>query len=158
MTTGARPDANHQFGLTFDDAAWPLLYVRFPSKPLCDDGFEIFIARYTEFVERRILFATILDSRGLSTAISAPQRKRLTEWFQVTGPLAGEVHFGIACLFSNALIRGALKAVTWVAPVPVPIQPFASIADAAPWIRGQFEAFGVPVTPAIEQLLAGHGG
>jgi len=158
LTTGARPNVNHQFGLTFDDAAWPLLYVRFPSKPLSDDGFEFFIARYTEYVERRILFATILDSRGLSTAITAHQRKRLTEWFQVTGPLAGEVHFGIACLFSNALIRGALKAVTWVAPVPVPIQPFASIADAAPWVRGQFEAFDVPVTPAVEQLLAGHGG
>lgn len=158
MTTGARPNVNHQFGLTFDDAAWPLLYVRFPSKPLSDDGFEFFITRYTEYVERRILFATILDSRGLSTAITAHQRKRLTEWFQVTGPLAAEVHFGIACLFSNALIRGALKAVTWVAPIPVPIQPFASIAEAAPWVRGQFEAFGVPVTPAVEQLLDGHGG
>jgi hypothetical protein len=153
MTTGAVPNVTHQFGLTFDDTAWPLLYVRFPSKPLCDDGFEFFITRYTEYVERRILFAAILDSRGLSTAITASQRKRLTEWFQVTGPLAGEVHFGIAVLFSNALIRGALKAVTWVAPVPVPIQPFASIADAAPWIRQQFQEFGVPVTPAVEHLL-----
>lgn len=158
MTTGASPNLTHEFGLTFDESAWPLLYVRFPSKPLCDDGFEFFIARYTEYVERRVLFATILDSRGLSTAITAYQRKRLTEWFVVTGPLAGEVHFGIACLFSNALIRGALKAVTWVAPVPVPIQPFASIAEAAPWLREQFAAAGVPVTPAVEQLLAGHGG
>lgn len=158
MTAEARPNVTHQFGLTFDDSAWPLLYVRFPSKPLSDEGFEFFITRYTEYVERRILFATILDSRGLSTAITAHQRKRLTEWFQVTGPLAGEVHFGIACLFSNALIRGALKAVTWVAPVPVPIQPFASIVDAAPWLREQFETAGVPVTPAVEQLLTGHGG
>ena len=39
MTTGVRPGV-HQFGLIFDDAAWPLLYVRFPSKPLSDEGFE----------------------------------------------------------------------------------------------------------------------
>ena len=154
---GARSNVSHQFGLIFDETAWPLLYVRFPSKPLSDEGFEFFIARYTEYVERRILFATILDSRGLSTAITAHQRRRLSEWFEVTGPLASEVHFGIAVLFTNPLIRGALKAVTWLAPIPVPIQPFASIADAAPWVRSQFEAYDVPVTPAIERLLGAHG-
>ncbi len=155
--TGTTPNPNHQFGLIFDDSAWPLLYVRFPSKPLSDEGFEFFISRYTEYVEQRILFATILDSRGLSTAITAHQRKRLSEWFEVTGPLASEVHFGIAMLFTNPLIRGALKAVTWLAPIPVPVKPFPSIAEAAPWVRGQFKAFDVPVTPAVEQLLAGHG-
>ena len=152
MTAGARPDA-HEFGLIFDETAWPLLYVRFPSKPLSPAGFEYFIARYTAFVERRTPFATILDSRGLSTAITAQQRKRLTEWFEVTGPLAAEVHFGIAVLMSNAIIRGALKAVTWVAPIPVPIMPFASVADSAPWIRATFVEQRIPVTPAMESLL-----
>jgi hypothetical protein len=155
MTTGARPGV-HQFGLIFDDNAWPLLYVRFPSKPLSDEGFEYFIERYTAVVERRIPFATILDSRGLTTAITAHQRKRLTEWFEVTGKLAGEHHFGIATLISNALIRGALKAVTWVAPIPVPVRPFGSIADATPWIREIFTEQRIPITSSIEALLAGR--
>jgi len=156
MTTTTRPGA-HQFGLIFDEAAWPLLYVRFPSKPLSDDGFEYFIARYTGVVERRMRFATILDSRGLTTAITAHQRRRLTEWFDVTGDLAGEHHFGIAVLISNAIIRGALKAVTWVKPIPVPIEPFGSIADAAPWLRKIFAEEKLPITPSIESLLAGRG-
>lgn len=155
MTTGVSPGVNH-FGLIFDDNAWPLLYVRFPSKPLSDPGFEYFIERYTAMVERRIAFATILDSRGLTTAITAYQRKRLTEWFEVTGELAGQHHFGIAVLISSALIRGALKAVTWVAPIPVPVQPFGSIADADPWIRAIFAAQRIPLTPPIEALLAGR--
>ena len=156
MTTATRPGV-HQFGLIFEEAAWPLLYVRFPSKPLSDEGFEYFIARYTAMVERRVPFATILDSRGLTTAITAHQRRRLTEWFDVTGDLAGEHHFGIAVLISNAIIRGALKAVTWVKPIPVPIQPFGSIADAGPWIRAIFVEQRIPITPAIESLLAGRG-
>jgi len=156
MTTSTRPGV-HQFGLIFEDAAWPLLYVRFPSKPLSDDGFEYFIARYTAMVERRVPFATILDSRGLTTAITAHQRRRLTEWFDVTGDLAGQHHFGIAVLISNAVIRGALKAVTWVKPIPVPVQPFGSIVDAAPWIRAIFAERRLPITPAIESLLAGRG-
>jgi hypothetical protein len=152
MTAGARR-AVHEFGLIFDETAWPLAYVRFPSKPLSNEGFEYFITRYTAMVERRVPFATILDSRGLSTAITAQQRKRLSQWFEVTGPLAGEHHFGIAVLMSNAIIRGALKAVTWVAPIPVPIMPFASVSDSAPWIRAIFAEQRIPVTPAIEALL-----
>lgn len=153
MTGTATSKSVREFGLIFDDAAWPLLYVRFPSKPLSDEGFEHFITRYTDYVERRIPFATILDSRGLSTAITAQQRRRLTEWFEVTGPLAGEHHFGIAVLMSNAIIRGALRAVTWVAPIPVPIAPFGSVADSAPWIRRIFAEQRIPVTPAMEALL-----
>jgi len=156
MIAVARPGA-HQFGLIFDEVAWPLLYVRFPSKPLSDDGFEYFIARYTAAVERRVRFATILDSRGLTTAITAHQRRRLTEWFDVTGDLAGEHHFGIAVLISHAIIRGALKAVTWVKPIPVPIEPFGSIAEAAPWLRKIFAEQEIPITPAIDLLLAGRG-
>ena len=152
MSAGTLPGA-HQFGLIFDETAWPLLYVRFPSKPLSEEGFEYFITRYTDVVERRIPFATILDSRGLSTAITAQQRKRLTEWFEVTGPLAGEHHFGIAVLMSNAIIRGALKAVTWIAPIPVPISPYGSIADASPWIRAIFTEQRISITPAMEDLL-----
>jgi len=155
VTTGTRPGL-HQFGLIFDDNAWPLLYVRFPSKPLSDEGFEYFIERYTATVERRIPFATILDSRGLTTAITANQRKRLTEWFDVTGDLAGEHHFGIAVLISNALIRGALMAVTWVKPIPVPVKPFGSIADASTWVREIFVEQRIPITPSIEALLAGR--
>ncbi|MGB8329074.1 MAG: hypothetical protein WCE62_03030 [Polyangiales bacterium] len=156
MTTAARLGV-HQFGLIFDDRAWPLLYVRFPSKPLSDDGFEYFIARYTAVVEQRVRFATILDSRGLTTAITAHQRKRLTEWFDVTGDLAGEHHFGIAVLINSAIIRGALKAVTWVKPIPVPIEAFGSIADAAHWLRKIFAEQRLPITPSIEALLAGRG-
>jgi hypothetical protein len=143
----------HEFGLIFDETAWPLLYVRFPSKPLGNDGFEHFIARYTDVVERRVPFATILDSRGLSTAITAQQRKRLTEWFEVTGPIAGEHHFGIAVLMGNAIIRGALKAVTWVAPIPVPVRAFGSVTDCAPWIREIFADRDIPLNVAAEALL-----
>ncbi|MBW1832765.1 MAG: hypothetical protein JRJ10_13900 [Deltaproteobacteria bacterium] len=155
MTSAVSPGV-HQFGLIFDDNAWPLLYVRFPSKPLSDEGFIHFIERYTAMVERRVPFATILDSRGLTTAITANQRKQLTDWFDVMGNLASEYHFGIATLISNALIRGALKAVTWIKPVPVPIAAFGSIADAAPWLREIFAAQGIPLTPSIEALLAGR--
>lgn len=156
MRSQTNPGA-HEFGLTFDDSAWPLLYVRYPSKPLSDEGFEHFISRYTGFVERRDHFATIFDSRGPATAITAQQRKRLTEWFEVTGELAGQYHFGIALLLNNPLVRGALNAVTWLSPIPVPVKSFGSISDAAPWVREAFATRGVQMTPAMDTLLRARG-
>jgi hypothetical protein len=59
-------------------------------------------------------------------------------------------------LINNSIIRGALKAVTWVKPIPVPIMPFGSIADAAPWLREILAEQKISVTPEIEKLLAGR--
>ena len=146
-----------EFGLIFDESAWPLLYVRYPSKPLSDEGFEHFIRRYTEFVERRVAFATVFDSRGPATAITAQQRKRLTTWFDVTGPLASEYHVGIALLVRNGLIRGALNAVTWLKPIPVPLKSFGSIAESVPWVRQILDERGIAITPAMEQILQPRG-
>lgn len=152
----ATRSSTHEFGLTFDDAAWPLLYIRFPSTPLSTEGVDYFIERYSAIIELRVPFMTIIDSRGLTNSIGAQERKKLTEWFDVSGPLASEHHHGIAVLLNNAIVRGALKAVTWVKPVPVPIKPFGSLADTAPWLREVMAAKGMPITPAMELLLAGR--
>ncbi len=155
MSAAESPGA-HQFGLIFDDNAWPLLYVRFPSTPLSIEGFAYFLDRYTAMVERRAPFATILDSRGLTTAITARQRKQLTDWFDGMEELARQYHFGIAVLISHAHIRGGLRAVTWIKPIPVRVAPFGSIADAAPWLREIFAEREIPLTPSIEALLTGR--
>jgi hypothetical protein len=47
-------------------------------------------------------------------------------------------------------------AVTWVKPIPVPIKPFGSIADASNWVREILAEQRIPITPSIEALLAGR--
>ena len=145
-----------EFGLLFDDTAWPILYIRFPSTPLSSEGVDYFIERYSAVIDLRVPFVSIIDSRGLYNAIGAQERKKLTEWFDVSGPLAAGHHFGIAVLLTSPLVRGALKAVTWMKPVPVPIKPFESLTDAAPWVRSIMHEHEMPITPAVEQLLAGR--
>jgi hypothetical protein len=63
-------------------------------------------------------------------------------------------NLGHALLFSNAAIRGALRAVFWINKPAAPIKPFGSIAEAAPWVRERLFGAGPEVSPAIEDLLA----
>jgi hypothetical protein len=91
------------------------------------------LTRFNSYLRRNDPFVSISDCRGLGIASNNP---------------------GHALLFSNAAIRGAPTAVFWINNPAAPIKPFASIADAAPWVRERLFDAGVEVSPAMEDLLA----
>jgi len=92
---------------------------------------------------------------GLGIAPNANLRKRITEWLAEEDQVElASNNPGHALLFSNAAIRGALTAVLWINKPAAPIKPFATIADAGPWVRERLFDAGVEVSPAMEDLLA----
>ena len=146
----------NEFGLMFDEQAWPLLYIRFPAKGLNDESLEAFIERYDEYLDRREPFAAISDSRGVLKAINANQRKRMVVWFEKTWNVAKKYNVANAVLLKSAMVRGALTAVFWMKAPPGPTKAFGSVAEAAPWLRERLEAAGVTITPEMERVLSGR--
>jgi hypothetical protein len=149
------PGRREDGGSIFDEGAWPLVYVRYPSNGLNDDGIEVFIERILSYLGRRQAFACLIDCRGMTMAHTANQRRRIAEWLaepelQRLSPHA----IAIAVLFRSGLIRGALTAVNWIKPPPAPVKPFGSVADSAPWLRERFSEESIHVTPLMEDLLA----
>ena len=142
-------------GLIFDETAWPLAYVRYPSNGLNDEGLEVFLERILSYLRRHEKFACLVDCRGMTMAHTANQRRRITEWLAEPELERLSPHaVGIAVLFRSTLIRGALTAVNWVKPPPAPVKAFGSVADAAPWLRDRIGEGNISLTPAIEDLLA----
>ena len=142
-------------GLSFDETAWPLLYVRYPSNGLTNEGLEVLLDRMMSYLRRRQQFAALVDCRGMTMAHTAHQRRRIAEWFvepelERLAPHA----IAIVVLFRSAVIRGALTAVNWIKPPPAPVKAFGSVADSAPWVRERFAEESIRVTPAMEDLLA----
>lgn len=147
---GGREDG----GLTFDESAWPLVYVGYPSNGLNDEGLEVFLERILSYLRRRQQFACLVDCRGMTIAHTANQRRRIAEWLaepelQRLSPHAT----AIAVLFRSALIRGALTAVSWIKPPPAPVKAFGSVADSASWLRERFSEESISITPPMEDLL-----
>jgi hypothetical protein len=142
-------------GLIFDEAAWPLVYVRYPSNGLNDEGLEVFLERILSYLRRREKFACLIDCRGMTMAHTANQRRRIAEWLAEPELERLSPHASaIAVLFRSALIRGALTAVNWIKTPPAPVKAFGSIADAAPWLRQRFSEESIGVTASMEDLLA----
>lgn len=155
MRSGSPPSRRHDGGLIFEETAWPLAYVRYPSNGLDDEGLEVFLGRIMSYLRRREKFACLVDCRGMTMAHTANQRRRIAEWLaepelQRLSPHA----IAIAVLFRNPLIRGALTAVNWIKAPPAPVKAFGSVADSAPWLRQRFLEQGIGVTPSMEDLLA----
>jgi hypothetical protein len=157
MRTSSPPLGREDAGLIFDESAWPLVYVRYPSNGLDDEGLEVFIERVMSYLRRRDKFACLIDCRGMTMAHTANQRRRLTNWFaepelQRLSPHA----IAMAVLFRSALIRGALTAVNWIKPPPAPVKAFGSVTESAPWLRQRLTEESISLTPRMENLLAGY--
>jgi hypothetical protein len=154
MRPSSPPLGREDAGLIFDESAWPLAYVRYPSNGLDDEGLEVFIERVMSYLRRRDKFACLIDCRGMTMAHTANQRRRLTNWFaepelQRLSPHA----IAMAVLFRSALIRGALTAVNWIKPPPAPVKAFSSVAESAPWLRQRLTEESISLTPRMEDLL-----
>ncbi len=154
MRVSQPPLGREDAGLIFDESAWPLVYVRYPSNGLDDEGLEIFLDRIMSYLRRRDKFACLIDCRGMTMAHTANQRRRITDWLaepelQRLAPHA----IAISVLFRSALIRGALTAVNWIKPPPAPVKAFGSVADSAPWLRQRLAEEGISLTPRMEDLL-----
>jgi hypothetical protein len=157
MRRSSPPLSREDAGLIFDESAWPLVYVRYPSNGLNDEGLEVLIERVMSYLRRRDKFACLIDCRGMTMAHTANQRRRITEWLaepelQRLSPHA----IAMAVLFRSALIRGALTAVNWIKPPPVPVKAFGSVAESAPWLRQRLTEESISLTPRMEDLLAGY--
>jgi hypothetical protein len=157
MRPSSPPLGREDAGLIFDESAWPLVYVRYPSNGLDDEGLEVFLERVMSYLRRRDKFACLIDCRGMTMAHTANQRRRITNWFeepelQRLSPNA----IAMAVLFRSALIRGALTAVNWIKPPPAPVKAFGSVAESAPWLRQRLTEESISLTPRMEDLLAGY--
>ena len=155
MRSSSPPGGREDGGLIFEESAWPLVYVRYPSNGLNDQGLEVFLERVMSYLRRRDRFACLIDCRGMTIAHTANQRRRIAEWLaepelQRLSPHA----IAIAVLFRSALIRGALTAVNWIKPPPAPVKAVGSVADSAPWLRQRFEEESMALSASMEDLLA----
>jgi hypothetical protein len=142
-------------GLRFEESAWPLLYVGYPSNGLTNEGLEVLLDRMMSYLRRRQKFAALVDCRGMTMAHTAHQRRRIAEWFAEPELERLAPHaIAIVVLFRSAVIRGALTAVNWIKPPPAPVKAFRSVADSAPWVRERLAEESIRVTPSMEDLLA----
>lgn len=117
----------------FDGREYPL--VRMHLREWLDESeWDRFYADFTELLEHEQPFAAVLDTVSLR-APEIRQLRGLAAWIQNHQQPLARLHRGCACVIDSPMIRGTLKAVIHMQPMPMPMAVFDDAAEADRWAR-----------------------
>lgn len=141
-------------GVELRTELFPLVITTLRGRPT-DAQMETYFVAFERIVARKRPFASLVDTTALEMVPTAAQRKRIAdvqaEWVAKHGT---EMGLGVAMVVQNTLIRGAITALHWLMPPPVPTQAFGDSASALQFLVDNMAKRGVPASEEIRSMLA----
>ena len=90
-------------------------------------------------------YAMACDALKVRRPVDAHGRKEMAKWLLANRKNLERYCVGAAIAFPSALVRGAMTALHWITPSPMPMHYPATFEEAARWAVEQLEAHGEPV-------------
>lgn len=121
-----------------------------------DADYVALLGTIAKLVERGEKFVVITEATGF--AFPGPsQRKIIADWIPSVKGRMNQFSLGTAMVLQNALQRGSITALNWIARPDVPMAAFETKAEALAWCKGQLEKAGVPIPPNLARLFTSGG-
>jgi hypothetical protein len=115
------------------------------------------LKQYEVLFQRNLRYALIVDTTRTSTSPNPMQRKLVTDWDVQNTANTERCNVGTAIVFSSALIRGTLTAMSWLVQRKVPIAYVATIQEASVWSQQRLKDAGVALTTEAKGYLFTRG-
>jgi hypothetical protein len=126
-------------GILFDESAFPLVAVSFDGTST-DAEIDALIGLFDRCTARslrtRRRVAFVFDARK-AHVVTAAQRRRVGEWMMQNDASSRATCAGFAFVIPSAIVRGALTAILWIAPMPAPHRVVADIGEGLAFAREQ---------------------
>jgi hypothetical protein len=106
---------------------------------LDDAAFRAYLADNDALLARRERYAIVVDATRAGVIDSA-QRKLQSEWMLQHDRDLRTFCAGIAFVITNPLVRGALTAISWLSPMPMPSTVVEKREAAVVWCRERLGA------------------
>lgn len=91
-----------------------------------------------EFRNRRRI---VINDASRWMKSNAVQRKMQAEWIKEHAVLLQNTTAAIVFVIPSAMIRGAMRAVLWLQPLPVPHELFSSLDEAVAWTNAHVSEY-----------------
>ncbi|MFO0549395.1 MAG: hypothetical protein U0271_13470 [Polyangiaceae bacterium] len=135
----------------FDTGTPPLVVLTMRS-PMVDADYAKMFVEWEAILSRRNTIVAITDARAIKDRGTPKQRAVIAEWTKRIEPLVRSYSRGHAVVVDNALVRGAMTAVSWLHKTPVPEAYFTRFDEAVDWCVLQLEKSNVAVPPSLRAL------
>jgi hypothetical protein len=137
--------------VTVDVALWPLVIVTFRDSPT-DAALERMFQVYEECYRRAEPFHIINDGIRVRSAPAPRQRQLIAARAREHEPMSRAWVIGSVTVVPNALLRGIVTAITWLAPPVYPLSVRATMEEALDIAFERLTARGIPITPELRRF------
>jgi hypothetical protein len=128
--------------ISFDDRSWPMLLVSFAGQ-YSDEEFAAYLDQYQVFLGRNEPYAAVFITPPKGRMMSASHAKLQAEWMRQHDAAIRERVVALAFVLPSAVMRGALRAILWMQPMPVQHRVFATVAEAVEWAAQMLAEKGI---------------
>ena len=120
--------------IQFDTQSDPIIWIHFAGA-VTEREFDTYLETMTRYVNRGTPTLFLYDALQ-SQVPSATQRQKQAAWLERHEAALRRNSLGTAFVIANPLIRGALTAIFWIRPTPVPYIVTGTRSEAERWARG----------------------
>ena len=129
--------------ITQDRSRWPLV-VFTSRRALSESDFESYLAEYDRLLAREERYAAIFDARE-AKPLDVKLVKRQAQWMEQNAAALKRLNVGIAFVIPSPLIRGVLRAILWMRPMPQPYNVCEAMPQALDWATRRMRQNGLRV-------------
>jgi hypothetical protein len=126
-----------------NDRYWPLVLFRF-SGTVSLPQLNAYLKRQDEQLARREHMGSLVLTEDLRMW-DAPVLRRQAEWIKQNEETLRRYSVGAALVIRSPVVRGMLKAILWIQPMPQPYVVCSEIDEALRWLHARFLAANVQV-------------
>jgi hypothetical protein len=134
-----------------DDQYWPVIVFRFSGQVTMDE-MERYLTWQDAMVARCLPNASLVLTESLRMW-ETPVLRRQAEWLKRHEPLIRKYSVGVALVITSPVIRGMLKALLWIQPMPQPHIVCNTTEEALHWLRARFRSEKIDLPPNLPLKL-----
>jgi hypothetical protein len=139
----SRRDKVRAHMIDVDDRHWPLVLFRF-SGHVSMAELEAYLKRQDVLMARRQTMGSLVLTDNVKMWEAALLRRQ-ADWIKTNMELLKQYSVGAALIIHSPIVRGMLKAILWLQPMPQPHLVCSHVDEALRWLRSRFLAAHVNV-------------
>lgn len=119
--------------IDIDERHWPLVVYRFRGNVTLPE-LEAYLKRQDELLARQQPTASVVLTEDVKLW-DTPVLRRQAEWIKQNQDLLRRYSLGAALVIDSPIVRGMLRAILWIQPMPQPHTVSATVEGALAWLR-----------------------
>ena len=126
-----------------DERAWPLVVFKFRGRTTMEE-LEGYLARQDAMLARQQTMVSLVLAEE-AKLWDTPVMRRQADWIKAHKDELRRLSLGAALVIPSPVIRGMLKAIMWIQPMPQPHTIVATPEDGLRWLREQVRRANAPI-------------